>query len=144
MFVVLLICALQHKATRCTILHHTAAYCITLQRSATQCSTLQHTATHRSVLVMQYPAATLTRSQHSTGRTTTILALDTGWRRPIGCLKLQVIFRKRATEYRALLRKMTYKDKASYDSSPPCRALCHILLADERVKTACVVAQDEP
>ena len=26
----------------------------------------------------------------------------TGWRRPIGCLKLQVIFRKRATNYRAL------------------------------------------
>ena len=27
---------------------------------------------------------------------------DTGWRWPIGCLKLQVIFRKRATHYRAL------------------------------------------
>jgi len=26
----------------------------------------------------------------------------TGWRRPIGCLKLQVIFHKRATNYRAL------------------------------------------
>jgi len=44
----------------------------------------------------------------------------TGWRRPIGCLKLQVIFRKRATNYRPLLRKMTYKDKASCESSPPC------------------------
>jgi len=44
----------------------------------------------------------------------------TGWRRLIGCLKLQFIFRKRATNYRALLRKMTYKDKASYDSMPPC------------------------
>ena len=33
---------------------------------------------------------------------------------------LQVIFRKRATNYRAYLRKMTYKDKASYRSSPPC------------------------
>jgi len=42
----------------------------------------------------------------------------TGWRRPIGFLKLQVIFRKRATNYRALLRKMTYEDKASYGSSP--------------------------
>ena len=42
----------------------------------------------------------------------------TGWRRPLGCLKLQVIFRKRATDNRALLRKMTYKDKASYDSTP--------------------------
>ena len=44
----------------------------------------------------------------------------TGWRRPIGCLELQVIFRKRATNYRALLRKMTCKDKASYDASQPC------------------------
>jgi len=30
-------------------------------------------------------------------------ATATGWRRPIGCFKLQVIFRKRATNYRALL-----------------------------------------
>jgi len=45
---------------------------------------------------------------------------DTGWQRPTGCLNLQVIFGKRATNYRALLRKMTYKDKASYASSPPC------------------------
>jgi len=29
-------------------------------------------------------------------------------------------FHKRATKYRALLRKMTYKDKGSYESSPPC------------------------
>ena len=43
----------------------------------------------------------------------------TGWRRPIGCFKLQDIFRKRATNYRALWREMTYKDKASYGSSPP-------------------------
>ena len=45
----------------------------------------------------------------------------TGWRRPIGCLKLQVIVRKRANFNRALLRKMTYNDKASYDSTPPAR-----------------------
>jgi len=31
---------------------------------------------------------------------------STGWRRPIGCLKLQVFFRKRAINYWALLRKM--------------------------------------
>ena len=43
---------------------------------------------------------------------------DKEWRRSIGCLKLQVICRKRATNYWALLRKMTYKDKASYESSP--------------------------
>ena len=44
----------------------------------------------------------------------------TGWRRPIGCLKLQVIFRKRATNSRALLRKMTKKNNESYGSSSPC------------------------
>jgi len=44
----------------------------------------------------------------------------TGWRRFIGCVKLQVVFYKRAINYRALLRKMTYKDKPSYASSPPC------------------------
>jgi len=46
-------------------------------------------------------------------------SLATGWRRPVGCLKLQVIFRKRATNYWALVRKMTFKDKVSYVSSPP-------------------------
>jgi len=51
---------------------------------------------------------------------------DTGWRRLIGCLKLQVIFRKRATKYRALWRKMTYEDKASYDSTPPYTNICFI------------------
>jgi len=49
--------------------------------------------------------------------------LCTGWRRLIGCLKFQVIFRKRATNYRALLRKMSCEDKASYGSSPPCTVL---------------------
>ena len=44
----------------------------------------------------------------------------TEWRRPIGCLKLQVIFRKRATHDRALSQKMACKDKASYGSTPPC------------------------
>ena len=46
--------------------------------------------------------------------------VGTRCRRHIGCLMLQVNFRKRATNYRALLRKMTYKDKAFCGSSPPC------------------------
>ena len=37
--------------------------------------------------------------------------------------KLRVIFCRRATNYRALLRIMTYEDKASYDSTPPCITL---------------------
>jgi len=45
-------------------------------------------------------------------------------RRPVGCRKLQVIFRKRATNHRALLKKMTYRDKTTYDSSQPCTANC--------------------
>jgi len=45
---------------------------------------------------------------------------NTGWRRLIGSPKLQIIFHRRATEYRPLLRKMTYEDKGSYESSPPC------------------------
>jgi len=36
-----------------------------------------------------------------------MLTSDTGWRRVIPCLKLQVISRKRSTNYGALLRKMT-------------------------------------
>jgi len=44
----------------------------------------------------------------------------TGWRRLIGSPKLQIIFHKRATKYKSLLRKITYKDKGSYESSPPC------------------------
>jgi len=46
--------------------------------------------------------------------------IHTGWRRLIESPKLQIIFHKRATKYRSLLRKMTYKDKGSYESSPPC------------------------
>ena len=44
----------------------------------------------------------------------------TGWRSLIGCLLSQAIFRKRATNYRAVLRRMTYTHKASYGCSPPC------------------------
>jgi len=49
-----------------------------------------------------------------------IMRTSTGWRRLIGSPKLQIIFHKRATKYRSLLRKMTYEDKGSYESSPPC------------------------
>ena len=71
--------------------------------------------------------------------------LHTGWRRLIGCLKLQVNFRKSATKYRALFRKMTYKDKASYDYTPPCRVcvtyhICHILSC-MHMRSICVIYQ---
>ena len=74
---------------------------------------------------------------------------STGWPRPIGCLKLQVIFHKGATNYRALLRKTTYKDKASYGSSPPCvtHLLCYCSLCVcvcERERVVCVCLQRSP
>jgi len=49
-----------------------------------------------------------------------VLHIHTGWRRLIGSPKLQIIFHKRATKCRSFLRKITYKDKGSYESSPPC------------------------
>jgi len=50
----------------------------------------------------------------------TFRGTGTGWRRLIGSPKLQIIFHKRATNYMALLLKMTYKDKGSYESLPTC------------------------
>ena len=47
----------------------------------------------------------LNRCKYKTYVWVSMYSEDTGWRRPTGCLKLQVIFRKRATNYRALLRK---------------------------------------
>ena len=43
----------------------------------------------------------------------------TEWQRLVGCLKLQVIFRKRATDYKAFLREMNFEDKASYTLRHP-------------------------
>jgi len=51
-----------------------------------------------------------------------MMCCGTGRQKCIGCLKLQVSFRKRATNHRALWRKITSKDKASYSSSPLCTA----------------------
>ena len=56
---------------------------------------------------------------------TCVYICDTGWRRLIGSPKLQIILHKRATKCRSLLRKMTYKDKGSYESSPPCICLMY-------------------
>jgi len=42
---------------------------------------------------------------------------STRWRRLVGSPKLQIIFHKRATKYRSLLRKMTFQHKGSYPMS---------------------------
>jgi len=67
------------------------------------------------------------------------VCIHTGWRRLIGSPKLQIIFHERATKYRSLLRKMTSKDKGSYESSPPCIAqsiYSRGWVAQKRPKTA--------
>ena len=74
--------------------------CPTPQLAATRCNTLQRTSTHCSTL-------THCNTQHHTA------SHRTGRRRLIGCLKLHIIFCERATNYRALLRKMTNEDKLS-------------------------------
>ena len=40
-----------------------------------------------------------------------VLEQAIGWRKIIGCLKLQVSFRKRATNYGSLVQKLTYEKK---------------------------------
>jgi len=67
----------------------------------------------------------------------------TGWRRPIGCLELHVIFRKRATYYRALLRKMTCEDTAPYRSSPTCMCPCLLAKNFTRRTGVCRVSESQ-
>jgi len=82
-----------HTATHCN-----KTNCNTLQQTATNCNTLQHTTAHDTL--------------HRTASWDTQQPI-TGWRRPIGCLELQVIFRKRATDYSALLQEMTYENNGT-------------------------------
>jgi len=62
-------------------------------------------------------------------------AVITGWRGLIGSPKLQIVFHKRATKYRSLWQKMTYKDKGSYESSPPF-TLLHVLVGSLKLQVS--------
>jgi len=66
-----------------------------------------------------------------------MVAGTTGWRRLIGSPKLQIIFQKRATKYRSLLRKMTYEDKGFYELSPPCTTQLSQTHYTEEVSRTC-------
>jgi len=109
---------LQCNAACCSVLQYVAVCCSVLQCIAACYSVLQCGAVYCSVLQCVAVCCTsLPASKPSTWNE------YTGWRSLIGCLQLQVILHKRATNYRALLHKMTYEDKASYDSTPLCRVL---------------------
>jgi len=77
--------------------------------------TQAHTDTHSAHTHMHVHTRTHTGTHTRTH--------TTGWRRLIGSPKLQILFHNRATKYRSRLRKMTYKDKGSYESLPPCAHL---------------------
>ena len=56
----------------------------------------------------------------------------TVWRRCTWCLKFQDSFRKRATNYRARLRKTTCKHNTSYVFLPRCTRFPHLILRGSR------------
>ena len=139
----------QFVVVRCTAWHIVAQHCSALQGVAACCSVCCRvccsvccrvrccvccSACCSVLLFTQMPLLHLHKQVPRT---------RTGWPRPVGCLKLQVIVCKRATKYRALLRKMTYKDKASYGSLPPCIVLIYIHYAYSymyvRKASVCVV-----
>ena len=114
----LCVCGRERGEIGSNTLQHTATHYNTLQHTAT---TLQHTATH-----CNSPPPPAIRNVDTVSPQNEVCFYHfrcTGWRRLIGSPKLQIIFHKRATKYRSLLRKMTYKDKGSYDSTPPCSPL---------------------
>jgi len=153
---------LQHAATPCNTLQHTATHHRPLLKthlqilvSKLQCAKMagkggggSFTKLRYVVLALQYPGSpelpgssvrafseVFEIAPGNNSHKSTLHSLYTGGRRLIGCLKLQVIFRKRATNYRALLRKMTYEDKASYDSTPPCTVNCDTM--NVKTRTLC-------
>ena len=80
----------------------------------------QRVCTAKSVYHKECVPQSVTRDHSCEFCQSRYYVVGTGWRTPTGCLKLLVIFCKRATNYRALLREMTDNDKASYGSWPPC------------------------
>jgi len=117
-------CICIHTHTRT----HTHTHAHTRAHTHSQTHTQRDKNTHTLSLHTYTHAQPHTHTPHTHTRTHTHTLGDsaqcmkgssTGCRRLIGSPKLQIIFHKRATKYRSLLRKMTYKDKGSYESSPP-------------------------
>ena len=112
---------LQHTTTQSNTKQHTALHCNTLQYTSTYCNTLQHTATHCNTL-----QHTATREPNAANRLSRSVQLSlyswaqtTGWQKCIEFLiSCKSLFRQRATNYKALSREMTCKNKAP-------TSLCH-------------------
>jgi len=67
---------------------------------------------------------------------------STGWQRPIGCLEMQISFRKRAIDDRALLRKMTCIDQASCGSLAPCSGCCGVCSIQMKYTYVCLYTNE--
>jgi len=112
----------------CSVLQCVAVCCSALQCVAVCCSVLQCVARvslceHMCASVKVHVSKTASACVPNCFFRVHVCKRDkgcTGWRRLIGSPKLQIIFHKRATKYRSLLRKITYEDKGSCVSSPPC------------------------
>ena len=123
-------CTVLHcVAVRCTVLHCVTACCSVLQRAAVCCINRFHIVSR--LLQMEYIdvlcCSVLQRDAVCCINRCPIhfWATCRGWQRCIESLMLQVSFRKRASNDRFLLRKMTCKDKAFCASSPLCScSLC--------------------
>ena len=90
--------------------HHTATHCNTLQHTATHCNSTSDLPPDLYICIRQCKSTGLKPVERTVWSGTTTKAY----------IPLQIIFHKRATKYRSLLRKMTYTEKGSYESSPPC------------------------
>jgi len=95
-------------------------------KEATHCNTRFNTHSHIHCNINQRDHGTVCIQRHESmcwnASSDAIELILQGGEDPfkVGCLKLQVFFHKRATNHRVRLRKMTSKDKASYDSKPLC------------------------
>ena len=99
----------------CSVLQYVAVCCSVLQCVAVCCSVLQCDAVCCSVLQCVAMCCSVLQSHMTCAYQNNHLSLQNP------CVRwFRIIFCKRATKYMALLRKMTYKDKTSYGSSPPC------------------------
>ena len=101
-----------HTHSHTHTLEETVRLVLWVARPYTHSLSLTHPQTHTHICT----------HTHRGGDSKTDAPRVRSWRRLIGSPKLQIIFHKRATKYRSLLRKMTYKDNGSYESSPPCRS----------------------
>jgi len=130
---------LQHTATHCNTLQHTTTHTqsflaqqfidkFTCSDNFGQFPRVQKLPYVRKLSNLLTDSLIRKLSQQITNRLTCwdkcCSEITAEWRRPTEFLMLQVIFRKRATNYRGFVRKMTYKDRSlvrtccQHDSGP--------------------------